>query len=317
VKGVNNIKVGAEYSQTLLRENDPLAIVNSTFNSPCVEGGNPLPGFTSPTQCATAGDVANSTFNPVLLPYDLTRGGNYYTFNGHTDVKELALYAEDQITAGDWTFNVGMRGDLYNGLAIARQAEPRVGVSYRIKQTSTVLRTSYARTLETPFNENLVLSSQGCGSDVLAPLLLCTPGVSTTLQPGFRNEFHAGLQQAFGKNFVFSGDYIWKYTHNAFDFSVLGNTPITFPIDWHNSKIPGFDLRADMPHFHGFSAFVVMSSVAARFYPPQVAAGGRDRRPERLSLPHRPRREVQPDHPPAIPDPRTQALAVVRVQLAL
>ncbi len=56
---------------------------------------------------------------------------------------------------------------------------------------------------------------------------------------GFRNEFHAGFQQAFGKRVVVSGEYIWKYTHNAFDFSVLGNTPITFPIDWHNSKIPG------------------------------------------------------------------------------
>ena len=88
---------------------------------------------------------------------------------------------------------------------------------------------SYARTLETPFNENLVLSSQGCLNAVLSPLLLCTPGVSGNLQPGFRNEFHAGLQQAFGKNLVISGDYIWKYTHNAFDFSVLGNTPITFP----------------------------------------------------------------------------------------
>ena len=78
VKGANNIKVGAEYSQTLLRENDPLAIVNSTFNSPCVDaGGTPLPGFTSPTQCALAGDASNGTFNPVLLPYDLTRGGAY------------------------------------------------------------------------------------------------------------------------------------------------------------------------------------------------------------------------------------------------
>src|ERR1017187_1948966 len=275
VKGVNNIKVGAEYSQTLLRENDPLAIVNSTFNSPCVgEGGNPLPGFTSPTQCATAGDGSNAAFNPVLLPYDLTRGGGYYTFNGHTDVKELALYAQDQITAGNWTFNVGIRGDLYNGLAIARQAEPRLGVSYTTKATSTLLRTSYARTLESPFNENLVLSSQGCGSDVLAPLLACTPGVSTTLKPGFRNEFHAGLQQAFGKHLVFSGDYIWKYTHNAFDFSVLGNTPITFPIDWHNSKIPGFDLRVDVPQFHGLSAFVVMSWGAARFLPPRGAGAG-------------------------------------------
>ena len=137
-----------------------------------------------------------------------------------------------------------------------------------------MLRASYARTLETPFNENLVLSSIGCGSNVLAPLLLCTPGVATTLQPGFRNEFHAGLQQGFGKNLVISGDYIWKYTHNAFDFSVLGNTPITFPIDWHNSKIPGFALRADVPNFHNVTAFVVMSSVAARFFPPQSAGAG-------------------------------------------
>ena len=69
--------------------------------------------------------------------------------------------------------------------------------------------------------------------------------LSGTLQPGFRNEFHASLQQAFGKHAVVSGEYIWKYTHNAFDFSVLGNTPITFPIDWHNSKIPGYAIRAE------------------------------------------------------------------------
>ncbi len=119
-----------------------------------------------------------------------------------------------------------------------------------------------------------MLSSSGCLNQVLAPLLACTPGVSGTLQPGFRNEFHAGFQQAAGKNFVFSGDYIWKYTYNAFDFSVLGNTPITFPIDWHNSKIPGFALRADVPNFHNFSAFVVMSSVAARFFPSQSAGAG-------------------------------------------
>ncbi len=280
VKGKNNIKAGAVYQQTFLREHDNVGIVNSTLNSPCVDGnGASQPGFTDPAQCAAAGLVTNDaavggTFNPNLLPYDLTRGGQLFNYFGHTEVKELALYIQDQITAGNWLFNVGIRGDLYNGLAIARQAEPRLGVAYTIKRTGTVLRTSYARTLETPFNENLVVSSQGCGSDVLAPLLACTPGVSTTLEPGFRNEFHAGIQQAFGKNFVLSGDYIWKYTHNAFDFSILGNTPIFFPIDWHNSKIPGFALRADVPNFHNISAFVVMSSVAARFFPPQSAGAG-------------------------------------------
>jgi hypothetical protein len=136
------------------------------------------------------------------------------------------------------------------------------------------MRVSYARTLETPFNENLVLSSNGCGNPVLAPLLNCSSGVSGILDPGFRNEFHAGLQQALGKRAVVSGEYIWKYTHNAFDFSVLGNTPITFPIDWHSSKIPGYALHVEVPEFHNISAYAVMSSVAARFYPPQVAGAG-------------------------------------------
>jgi hypothetical protein len=55
---------------------------------------------------------------------------------------------------------------------------------------------------------------------------------------------------------------------------VLGNTPITFPIDWHSSKIPGYALHADVPAWHGLSAFVVASSVAARFIGPQVAGAG-------------------------------------------
>jgi outer membrane receptor protein involved in Fe transport len=219
-------------------------------------------------------NLANPNYLPVLAPYDLTRAGGLFTFDGHTDVKELALFAQDQITLGNWLLNLGLREDVYNGLTSAQQIEPRLGVSYKIKPTSTVLRLSYARTLETPFNENLVLSSNGCLNSVLSPLLACSAGANGTLRPGFKNEFHAGLQQAFGKNLVFSGDYIWKYTHNAFDFSVLGNTPITFPIDWHNSKIPGFDLRVDVPAFHNLSAYVVMSSVAARFFPPQVAGAG-------------------------------------------
>ena len=37
VKGINNIKAGAVYEQTFLRENDNLAVVAPTFNSPCVD----------------------------------------------------------------------------------------------------------------------------------------------------------------------------------------------------------------------------------------------------------------------------------------
>jgi len=276
-KGIHTFKAGVVYGQTFLRENDNLGIVDPTYplSAPCTDlNGNPLPGYSDPTACDGVVALQNPNYNPVLAPYDLTRSGSEYNFIGHTDVKELAMYVEDQIKAGNWLFNLGIRGDIYNGLASAQQAEPRFGVGYHIKPTSTVLSLSYARTLETPFNENLVLSSSGCSSAVLAPLLNCTPGVSGTLAPGFRNEFHASLQQAFGKKVVVSGEYIWKYTHNAFDFSILGNTPITFPIDWHNSKIPGYALHVEIPQYHNVSAYVVMSSVAARFYPQQVAGAG-------------------------------------------
>ena len=283
VKGIHNIKAGVTYEQTFLTENDRLGIVNPTLNSPCLNAaGAAVAGFTDPSQCAAAGlqpNVASNPnavtpFLPAQLPFDLTRGGGLFTFYGHTDVKELALYIQDTINKGNWSFNLGIRGDLYNGLTVARQAEPRVGIAYNIKPSNTILRVSYARTLETPFNENLVLSSTGCSIPALAPLLLCTPGAVAPLSPGFRNEFHAGLQQAFGKHLVIDGEYIWKYTHNAYDFSVLGNTPITFPIEWHNSKIPGFAVRASVPTFDGLSAFVVLSSVAARFFEPQVGGAG-------------------------------------------
>jgi outer membrane receptor protein involved in Fe transport len=276
-KGHNNIKIGIQYGQTFLRENDHQAVIDPTYSlsAPCVDAnGNPLPGYSDPSQCPGGSSGQNPNYVPTLAPYDLTRGGAYYPFLGRTDVKQLAMYVEDQIKAGNWNFNVGIRGDLYNGLAIQREAQPRVGVAYNIKPSSTVLSVSYARTMETPFNENLVVSSLGCADAVIAPLLSCTPGVEGILQPGFRNEFHASLEQAFGRFAVVSGEYIWKYTHNAFDFSILGNTPIFFPIDWHNSKIPGYALHAEIPNYHGFSAYFVASSVAARFFPPQVAGAG-------------------------------------------
>ena len=265
VKGMHNLKVGATYQQTLLDENDRLGIVDTGL----------LPSLTDPNgnPCFVNG-VALGAPCSNLLPFDLTRGGGLFDFRGHTDVKQLALYIQDQITKGNWSFNVGLRGDFYNGLTTHKEAEPRLGVAYNIKGSNTVLRASYARVLETPFNENLIVASVGCNDPVLNPLLGCAASGATPLSPGWRNEFHVGVQQAIGKYLVFSGEYIWKYTHNAYDFSILGNTPIFFPIAWDRSKIPGFAGRVSVPNVHGFSALMVFSTVAARFFLPQVSGAG-------------------------------------------
>jgi len=270
VKGIHNLKAGAVYQQTFLNENDKLGIVDPTF-LPSLVDANGNPCYNTVTRQAIDSPCT------TLFPYDLTQpgGGSLYDFNGHTDVKELALYVRDNITVGNWSLNLGLRGDFYNGLATHREAEPRLGVAYNIKPTNTVLRVSYARVLETPFNENLVLSSVGCNNAVLNPLLGCFEAAQPTpLAPGWRNEFHAGIQQALGRYAVFSGEYIWKYTHNGYDFSVLGNTPITFPVEWERSKIPGYAGRVSVPEIHRFSALAVFSSVAARFFTPQIGGAG-------------------------------------------
>jgi len=268
-KGSHNIKLGANYEQTFLTENDHFGIVDPTFLASLTGGqGNP---------CLNSQGTAIAAPCTTLAPLDLTTGGSYYFFRGHTDVKELALFLQDTINIKNWSFNLGLRSDVYNGLASATQAEPRLGVAYNFRPTNTVLRVSYARTLETPFNENLVLASTGCNDAVVNALMASLQGypcITDPLHPGWRNEFHSGVQQAFGKYLVVDAEYIWKYTHGAYDFSVLGSTPITFPIEWHNSKIPGYAIRASVPDIHGVTALVVMSSVAARFFQPQLSGIG-------------------------------------------
>ncbi len=292
VKGVHNLKVGATYQDTILTERDTFGIVDPTLNAACLNAdGSPYTGsdLNDPSQCAGLLSP-NPSFVSTLACIDLTRPGSLpssdgcpgstsasYLYRGHADVREVALYIQDTINLKNWTFNLGIRGDMYHGLTKATQAEPRLGVAYNIKPSNTVLRVSYARTLETPFNENLVLSSTGCNDPVVNALQSATQGypcLATPLSPGTRNEFHAGVQQAFGRYFVVDGEYIWKYTNRAYDFSVFGNTPIFYPIEWAKSKIPGFAIRGTVPNFHGLTAFVVMSSVAARFFDPQVSGIG-------------------------------------------
>ncbi len=274
VKGINNVKFGGVYEQTFLRENDNVGVIDPTLNPPCLDADG------NPASCDSMGAVPNPNYNPILAPYDLTQGGTLYAWKGRTDVKQLALYGEDQITAGNWMFIMGIRGDFYNGLTIQRQAEPRAGVSYNVKKTGTVLRASYARTQETPFNENLVLSSTGCADPVLYSIFAtlsdgsCAAEAVTPFNPGFRNEFHAGIGQSIGRHIVLNAEYIWKYTHNAYDFSVLGTTPITFPIEWHNSKIPGVAFSAALTDLKGLSVRINGSSVAARFFNPQLGGVG-------------------------------------------
>jgi len=296
VKGKHNVKAGATFQHTFLTEDFNFGITDPAFNSPCLDANNnPVPDITltDPTQCAGGGFQPNVAANPnaavpfvpILGCFDLTRvtpstndgcsgaQSTLFPFRGHTDVKELALYVQDTITLGNWAFNVGLRGDWYRGIVHDWQPEPRVGFAYNVKKTNSVLRVSYSRILESPFNENLILASLGAANPVIVDVI-GGASLQAPIRSGQRNQFNAGFQQAFGKYVVVDADYLWKYTHNAYDFSTFANTPIFFPIAWKNSKIDGPSVRVSMPNFHGFTALAVLAHVRARYFPPQIGGLG-------------------------------------------
>jgi hypothetical protein len=301
VKGKHNVKAGATFQHTFLTENFNFGITDPAFNAVCLNAAdaspdtNPTPTFQgncTGTLEPNDGSDARATvaaFIPALGCFDLTRPvltaaaqvqdscastqTALFPFRGRADVKELALYLQDTISLGNWAFNVGFREDLYRGIVHDSQPQPRVGLAYNVKRTNSVLRVSYSRILETPFNENLILASLGASNPVIVDVV-GGASLQAPIRSGQRNQFNAGFQQAFGRFVVVDADYLWKYTHNAYDFSTFGNTPIFFPIAWKNSKIDGPSVRVSMPNFHGFTALAVLAHVRARYFPPQIGGLG-------------------------------------------
>ena len=237
--GAHNLKGGGTISATKLDENFTFGITDPGFNDP-----------------------ASPDFNPDLLPYDLTRNGQPLAYAQAATIKQQSAYIQDDIKAGNASFKLGLRLDHYDGLSQATMLQPRLGASYAVPQSNTVFRASYGRTLETPYNENLLLSS-GFGLNGLF-------GDGQILQPGKRNQVEIGIQQGVGKWVVADFGYFNKHTDNGYDFGVLFDTPIVFPVSWDHSRINGFTGRVNLVEHGGFSAFVVMAHTNAIFSPPGV-----------------------------------------------
>jgi len=241
VKGIHNVKVGFQTSRYWLNETFNLGITDPDFNA---EGDQ-----------------------PGLVPYDLTRGGRLFQFRGHTRISQAAFFAQDSITLGGLTLQAGLRYDVYRGISSDEGIQPRFGASYLYRPTSTVFRFSYSRFFETPYNENLILSS-ATGAGGLAGNVFGAFDVQP-IRPGRRNQFNTGFQQALGKHFMLDGDYFWKFTDNAYDFDTLFSSSIQFPIEWRKSKIDGFAIRLNFAPVRGFSAFTTMGHSRSRFFGPE------------------------------------------------
>lgn len=246
VKGIHNFKIGGQFQRTFLNEGFSFGITDPNFNDP-----------------------ASADFLPGLRQYDLTHGGRLFNFNGRATIKQEAAFIQDALNfKNGLTVSLGLRFDNYNGLSKGKSLQPRLGVSYLFKPTNTVVRASYTRNFETPYNENLIFSN-AAGTNGFADGSFGDVNAAP-LKPGNRNQFNVGLQQGIGRYVVADIDYFNKYTRSAYDFNVLLNTPITFPISWDKSKIDGVSFRLNLTNYKGLSAFFTASHTRARFFPPET-----------------------------------------------
>ncbi len=267
----HNLKIGMQLAQTRLRENFSLGITDPSFNPVCLNTiGNPeeLPEMTDAGRCTSLGLVPNPKLMPGLVPYDLTRRGALLEFRGSGEIRQYAFYVQDSITLRGLTVSPGLRAERYEGLSKATAVQPRMGVSYLLKKTGTVFRIAYSRTLETPYNENLIISSSTGTGGLATNVFGAYAG--TPLTPGRRSQYNAGLQQSLGGVLLADGEYFWKYSGPAFDFDSLFSTPVHFPISWRKSKIDGLSLRLSTTNIHGVQALTTLGHSRARFFGPEV-----------------------------------------------
>jgi hypothetical protein len=193
-RGRHNAIGGLEFKHTFLAEQFSTGLTDAAYNSPCL-GPDGAPSsstsVTSPSQCAAVGLTPNPSFLRGLLGIDLTRGGKIYDFQGSTDIKQLALFGLDFIKFGDFTADLGLRFDKYNGLAKNQGVQPRVGLVYSAPCLHTNFHLNYSRIFITPYNENLIVASSSGPGSVSASI---GAAHSAVLDTGHRNQFNTGFE---------------------------------------------------------------------------------------------------------------------------
>jgi hypothetical protein len=246
VRGAHNWRAGVDVQRFPVSEDFAFGITDPMFNVPGAAG-----------------------YNENLLPYDLSRGGRRFHFAGKQSGGLYSGFLQDAIKAGRFQVLLGARFDSYRFLVNGTQWQPRVGVSFHIRETGTVLRASYNRLYQTPPNENLLLSNSEAAASVAPPIVKETLGRTVvSIQPERQDFIEAGLQQSLGKRASLNVSYYHKQARDQQDNNNFMNTGVIFPITLASIRVNGFETRLTLPPVRGISASVSLTHSRAISTPP-------------------------------------------------
>jgi hypothetical protein len=244
--GRHNFRVGFDFQRFAARENFMFGIKDPTFNDP-----------------------SSPNYNPALFPHDLTRGGSRFVFGDQGAGWLYSGYGLDSVRYGRFQLSLGLRYDAYRFLSRGIQWQPRVGVSFNLKETGTVLRVSYNRLYQTPVNENLLLSNSPQAAILTPPAVRAALGQAYVLiRPERQNFYEAGLQQALFGKLSLGLTYYHKQAWDQADNNNFFNTGIIFPISLAGIRVNSFEGRLVMPFMAGFSGTLSVTHSRAISTPP-------------------------------------------------
>ncbi len=246
VRGIHQLRAGFDFQRFPVRENFSFAITDAAFNDP-----------------------ESEEFNVNLLPYDLTRGGRRFYFGQRNSGTLAAGYIQDNIRLGRFQISAGLRYDAYRFLANGYQMQPRLGLSYNLKETGTVFRLSYNRLFQTPPIENLLLSNSIEGAALAPPGVRETfGGIPTPIIPERQNFYEVGIQQALFSKLSLNVSYYHKDARDQQDNNNFFNTGIIFPITLSKIRVNGAEARVVVPQYKGFSGTLSVTHARAITTPP-------------------------------------------------
>jgi hypothetical protein len=173
-----------------------------------------------------------------------------FRFQGQAPDREQSAYVQDLMRFGKLTVSAGVRFDRYSLLVNETAWSPRVGVSWSIASTGTVLHASYDRIFGTPPYENILLSASQQARD------LNNAGLYLPLRPSRGNYYEGGFTQALAKRLRLDASYFLRDIHNAQDDNLLENTGVSFPIAFQRARIRGVEVKLQAPRWGPFSGYL-------------------------------------------------------------
>lgn len=172
------------------------------------------------------------------------------SFAGTSPDHEAALFVQDRLALGAWTFNAGLRWDRYNLLVRDTAISPRLGVAWSWPSADLVVHASYDRAFQTPAIENLLLASSP-QLDSISDNVVRLP-----VPPSFGNFFEAGVSKRLASTLRLDITQYKRDVTNFADDDLLLNTGVSFPIAFQHADVHGTEIKVEVPRWRSLSGFV-------------------------------------------------------------